>query len=571
MNAPSASTLEVDVDSAPTTVRGDDRPTGVGDKRWFPGACTLGVALVAAAVTSFQVGHRQLWGDEYATWAGATRNMPDFERLLSHVDRYLALFYLFMHGWIDMFGDSPTSLRIPNVIAMSLAAGLIVVLGRRLFDLGTGVIAGLVFAAIPTVSRYAQEARPYGIVSFLAVLATLLLVRAIESPTWPRWLFYAATMVVLGYTHIVAISLAGAHVIAIIAAGKLRDRRRLVRSFVACVAIAVLVLPYAYWVSKQSSAAGWIPVNAAAVRGYPVRLVGSWSIVGILAALSAVAMVTLAAGGRRARLSGVLLAAWAIIPPLLVLAGGTRLHLFLFRYFLFTMPAWVLLAAAGAIAIARFVRRLAGAPTGPSADTGSAEAVADTPPSAAADATAPPSDATDDAAISTVVRHSARSDGFGVAVRAVVAVALIASVGILSLPAQRLYRMDPLGGTFPDYRDVAKTIIADERPTDGIVYAGSGGLRRGFSYELRDAPKPRDVFLAITPAQAGLFIGRECKVPASCLGSPPRLWLVSDEKASQPYVGLNSATTKLLEARFTVQSVQTFIGVRLFLLVAKHS
>src|SRR5262249_31970406 len=171
------------------------RSLGATLRRALPALAAIGVTLLTAGVTSYRIGHRQLWGDEYATWDAATRTMPAFGRLIDHVDRFLAPYYLFMHGWISAFGDSPTALRIPSVIAISVAAALIVLLGRRLFDLGTGVVAGLVFAAIPTVSRYAQEARPYGIVTMLAVLATLLLVRALDSPTWPRWLGYVATMV----------------------------------------------------------------------------------------------------------------------------------------------------------------------------------------------------------------------------------------------------------------------------------------------------------------------------------------------------------------------------------------
>src|SRR5215475_3271099 len=130
MNAQTSSTLEVDVDATPSIVGDDARRTvGATLRRWLPGLCAVGVALVTAAVTGYRVGHRQLWGDEYATWTAATRNMSEFAHLLNHVDRFLAPYYLFMHGWISVFGDSPTALRLPSVIAISIAAGLIVILG----------------------------------------------------------------------------------------------------------------------------------------------------------------------------------------------------------------------------------------------------------------------------------------------------------------------------------------------------------------------------------------------------------------------------------------------------------
>jgi mannosyltransferase len=394
---------------------------------------------------------------------------------------------------------------------------LIVLLGQQLFDLGTGVVAGLTFAVIPTVSRYAQEARPYGFVTMLAILATLLLVRAIRAPTWPHWLWYGAAMLALGYTHVVAITLAVPHFIAIRSAVKRHDVLRLWRWIAAGVAIVIFVVPYALSASKQSSATAWIKVDRAALRDYFFDLFGSWEIVAVVAILSCIAVIV---RWRSARVRMVMLATWAVVPPLLAFAGGQRLHLFLFRYFLFTLPAWSLLAAAG---------------------------------------------------LATIFDPALRSiRGLGIALRVVASVALLAGVAILSLPAQKLYRLDPLEGTFPNYHAVATTIIAQERPGDGIAYGGDTIPRRALTYELRKGPKPRDVFMAATSQQVGMFADKECKVPISCLGAPPRIWLVADVEASDPFAGVKPGTAGLLEQRFSVQRVQQFTGVHLVLLVAKH-
>lgn len=479
--------------------------------------CAVAIATVTAGVTSYQVGHRQLWQDEYSTWYASTLKFSDFARLISHVDLSVAPYYLFMHGWISLFGDSPTALRAPSIAAMAITGGLIVLLGQRLFDLGTGVVAGLAFAVIPTVSRYAQEARPYGFATMLAVLATLLLVRAIHSPTWPNWLWYGATMLALGYTHVIAITLAVPHLIAIRSAVKRHDVLRLWRWLAAAIAIVIFVVPYALSASKQSDATAWIKVNPAALRDYPVDFIGSWKIVAILAILSGIAMIML---WRPARVRMIMLATWALVPPLIAFAGGQRLHLFLFRYFLFTLPAWSLLAAAGLTAIFQPALR------------------------------------------------SVR--GFGIALRVLASIALLAGVAFLSLPAQKLYRLDPLEGTFPNYRGVATTIIAKQRPGDGIAYGGDTIPRRALTYELRKAPKPRDIFLAATPQQVGQFAGPECKVPISCLGAPPRIWLVADVVATDPFAGLKSGTAQVLKSHYSVERVQKFTGVQLVLLMPKH-
>lgn len=507
-----------DLDSIPEPVYADDlQPSGEPTYRRGLGVvCAILVAVATAAITSFHVGHRQLWQDEYSTWYASTLHFSDFMRLISRIDLSVTPYYLFMHVWIATFGDSPAVLRTPSVIAMAVAAALIVLLGQRLFDLGTGVVAGLVYALLPTVSRYAQEARPYAIVCMLAVLATLQLVRAIQSPKWPNWLWYGLAMLALGYVHMIAITLAVPHLIAVRAAVKRHDVLRLWRWLAAGVAIVVFVVPYGLSASKQSDATAWIDVTLANIRAYPANLTGAGTIAGVLAILGAIAAILL---WRSGRVRVIMLATWAVIPPIIALAGGQKLHLFLFRYFLFTLPAWALLAAAGLTAIVRIGLRATG--------------------------------------------------GLGVALRAVCALALVAGVAFLSLPGQKLFRLNPLEGVDPDYHGVATMIIAQERPGDGIAYSGDRVGRQAMTYELRDVSKPRDVFLAETPQQAGSFGGVECRVPVSCIGATQRIWLVAHVDSSDPFAGLAPLTADLLKSRFAVQHAQQFTSVRLILFVAK--
>jgi mannosyltransferase len=174
------------VQDAPPVVADGPGPGPVKAARRRPRLGWL-TALVPAAVTlvvgGYRAGDRQLWEDEDATWHASTLGFSDFHRLIGHVDLALAPYYVFMHGWIVLFGDSPLALRAPSVLAMAASAGLLVPLGRRLAGPGVGMVAGLLFAAVPAVSRYAQEARPYALAMLLAVASTLLALRALDRPT----------------------------------------------------------------------------------------------------------------------------------------------------------------------------------------------------------------------------------------------------------------------------------------------------------------------------------------------------------------------------------------------------
>jgi mannosyltransferase len=129
----------------------------------------------------------------------------EFWPVLRYVDAVLAPYYVLMHAWVSVFGDSDLALRIPSLLAMAAAAGLTGALGARLAGPGAGLLAGIVFGLLPSTSRFGAEARPYALVVFAAVAATYLLLRAWERPTAVRWAGYAGAVAMLSLLHVVAV------------------------------------------------------------------------------------------------------------------------------------------------------------------------------------------------------------------------------------------------------------------------------------------------------------------------------------------------------------------------------
>src|ERR1700691_3078317 len=93
----------------------------------------------------------------------------------------------------------------PSAAAMPCAAAVVVAIGRRLISPWAGLASGLVFAILPEVSLYGQDARPYAIVVALAALASYLLVRVMDAgaDARHRWLIgYALSIAALGIVDI---------------------------------------------------------------------------------------------------------------------------------------------------------------------------------------------------------------------------------------------------------------------------------------------------------------------------------------------------------------------------------
>src|SRR6202451_3145150 len=187
-----------------------------------------GPALLPLALGFYQVGRPELWRDELSSWSFGTRPLSSLIATARHTGATQLAYYLLLHVWISAFGDSVDAMRALSVLAMAGAAACVTAVGRRLAGTRAGLYSGLVFALVPSVSRFAQEVRFYSLEVLAAMVATLLLLRAHDRPAARRWVAYAACLVLLGYIDLVALSVVAGH-----AAGVAlrwhqdRDRRQL--------------------------------------------------------------------------------------------------------------------------------------------------------------------------------------------------------------------------------------------------------------------------------------------------------------------------------------------------------
>ena len=166
----------------------------------------LGV-LIAAAFAWVP----SLWYDEAATVTSAQRSWPQLWAELHNVDAVHGLYYSLMHVWFWLVGYTPFTLRFPSALAVGVAAGLVVALGRRLGGRRLGITAGLVFLALPRVQWAGSEGRPYATITTLAVCLTLVGLTAVRRTRTGRslhwWVAYSV-LALIAVTFNVYLSLA---------------------------------------------------------------------------------------------------------------------------------------------------------------------------------------------------------------------------------------------------------------------------------------------------------------------------------------------------------------------------
>lgn len=278
-----------------------------------------------------------VWRDEAATWQVAGRSTGEIWAMLGNVDAVHGLYYLLMHGLFEVFGAGTTTLRLPSVLAVAVAASCLGLIGRRLAGPWAGIGGGLALGLLPAVQFYLQEGRPYALVAAGAGLSTLLLVSLLELPpgrrAWPRWTAYGITVLLCALLNWLSLLLLPAHAATL---WWVRAGRGVWLRWAAYGAGAVAgALPLILFSRGQSDQVSWIP---------PLTwhmLIGP----GLLLAIGG--LCAWADRPRAGRLSAAAVGLPLLAVPQLGLIGLSLVQpLFLDRYVLFSMLGLALLIGA---------------------------------------------------------------------------------------------------------------------------------------------------------------------------------------------------------------------------------
>ena len=483
--------------AAPAAGAADPAPSG-WRSRLRPGAWLVVVIPVVAelAVGGYRLGGASLWRDEAYTLDAARRSDGQILALLGNLDAVHGPYYLVMHVVVGILGASAAPIRLPSLLGMSVAAGCTAALGRRLARLAalpapsvTGLAAGLLLVAAPQTTYYAQDARPYGLVTMFAAIATQLLIIAMADGRWRWWTAYGAAIALTSMFSLFALLLLFAHgATLMITLARARNSRapatfpgaaRPARWLTAAAAAIVAVSPLIVLGYRQSQTLGWVTRPGLwTVQALVTSFAGSRVLVPLAAAIAAGCVVAEIRRRHRQRFTMTEVALpWLTLPPLILLAVSLARPAYVERYVIFCLPALALLCAAGLAWLARLVAATAA---------------------------------------------GQRAPGFAW----LPSTALAAAMAVLLAGPQQTIR---LTSARPDnLRAVSAIVAANELPGDAVIYIPSEARVVSMGY-----PAPfsrlRDIALARSPVASATLVG--VQAPAAALpgrfAGIRRVWLVS--------------------------------------------
>ena len=326
-----------------------------------------GIGMLAAVISFAGSWIPSFWGDEAASIMSAERPVSTLFPMLGRVDAVHGLYYLFLHGWINIFGASELSVRLPSAIGVGLAAAGTVVLATLVLDRKIAVIAGLVFAVLPRVTYMGAEARSYALGTAIAVWLTVLLVILLRRGTSRvlPWVLYALGFTLAIYCFLYMVLLVFVHAIMLLSTTRSREVLRRWVGFAGLgVALALPVIVYALGEHGQVSFLGRRP------RFSPHTVfISQWFSSPWLAAVCWLLIVTAVVVAARSwwrssprtlPVGAILVLSWLVLPTLLLELGNVFVApMYTTRYLSFCTPAVAIAIAMGITVLARNWMRVA--------------------------------------------------------------------------------------------------------------------------------------------------------------------------------------------------------------------
>lgn len=212
----------------------------------WPGRMRIGrvillvLVVLAFALRLYHLDYQSLWRDEVDAIIFARRGLSGLLPLFARPGHNGPLYYLVLHFWIRLAGDSQFSVRFLSLTCGVLAVPLMFKLGRRWVGQRGALVAALLCATSPYLIWYSQEGKMYALLLFLSMVSTYVYLLALERNRIYLWVSYLVLTAASMYVHLLAVLLIAFHFLLFFVTWA--RYRHALKSWLAT--FAILALPY---------------------------------------------------------------------------------------------------------------------------------------------------------------------------------------------------------------------------------------------------------------------------------------------------------------------------------------
>jgi len=216
----------------------------------------------------------QFWMDEGITVGISSHSLSAIPGVL-RMDGSPPLFYLVLHVWMSMFGNSEVATHTLALLFGMLTVPVGLWAGWSLFGKRAGMMAAVLFAFSAFITQYSQETRMYSLMALLGLLATAGFLHGFVYRRRKYVVLFAVSQALMLYTHAWALFYGAGSLVALVILYRISDeatRKDFIKDAVlAYVGAGVLFLPWVpnFLFQSTHTAAPW---DSAPRFGAPVQL-----------------------------------------------------------------------------------------------------------------------------------------------------------------------------------------------------------------------------------------------------------------------------------------------------------
>lgn len=144
---------------------------------------------------------KSFWLDEAYSISFVNLSWSQLWEIISRREANMSLYYVLLKIWVEMFGDSEFVARSLSVIFAVGGVIMTYAIGAHLFNIRTGLTAGLVLTVNAFFIKYAQEARCYTLLLLLTTFSMYLFIKVIERQQYKYYIALGLTNALVLYAH----------------------------------------------------------------------------------------------------------------------------------------------------------------------------------------------------------------------------------------------------------------------------------------------------------------------------------------------------------------------------------
>lgn len=320
------------------------------------GGLVLTLLVLALALRLNNLTRNSLWLDE-TTDIITTTELPSLLDAFTYHQfwsQHPPLFFPSLYLWTKTFGLGEFAVRMFSVVMGLATLGVVYFIARRWINQQTAFLSGLLLAVSPLHLFWSQSIRPYAGFTLLVTISMALLLFTCEKPhqNW-RWIPYGISLVLLIYNEYLSFHLIFAQLVFLLLIFY-RDWRVLVRIGLTFAVAGLAFIPQLGYFLEQAKLgnASYLTSKGPGQLVDTVEVFASWFIpYSLVFAMGAVFFPMYLLGliwlWQNQRKLAILLACWSMLPMCTAWVSSFLRPNFISRYFVFCVPAFVLVVAVG--------------------------------------------------------------------------------------------------------------------------------------------------------------------------------------------------------------------------------